>query len=147
MTETRRWVRTARCQDIPLREGRSVKLGEREIAIFNLGDRFLAVSSHCPHRNGPLAEGIISGHSVVCPLHAWKVDLETGAVTRPSDSPVCVERFQVRIEDGIVLVELPVEPSQALESRGHYRDGQDVLPLMRPSCLPVEETEIGNIGM
>ena len=106
MTETRRWIRTARCEDIPLREGRSVKLGAREIAIFNLGDRFLAVASHCPHKNGPLAEGIVSGQSVVCPLHAWKVDLETGAVTRPADNPACVETFRVRVEDGIATVNL-----------------------------------------
>ncbi len=147
MIEMRTWIRTAHCEDIPLREGRSVKLGAREIAIFNLGDRFLAVASHCPHKNGPLAEGIISGHNVVCPLHAWKVDLETGAVTRPSDSPVCVERFQVRVEDGIVLVELPIEPSTALESRGHCRNRQDVLRVMNPSCLRVEEIETGDIGV
>jgi nitrite reductase (NADH) small subunit len=146
MSETRRWIRTARCEDIPLREGRSVKLGEREIAIFNLGDRFLAVAGHCPHSNGPLAEGIISGHSVVCPLHAWKVDLETGAVMRPLDTPLCVERFQVRVEDGIVLVELPTEASPSLESPGHYRDRQDVLRLMSSSCLQVKETETGNIS-
>jgi nitrite reductase (NADH) small subunit len=122
MTETRKWIRTARCEDIPLREGRAVKLGEKEIAIFNLGDRFHAVASHCPHRNGPLAEGIISGHSVVCPLHAWKVDLETGSVTRPTDSPACVETFQARVENGVVLVELPIESSAAHESRGHCRE-------------------------
>ena len=68
-----RWIRTARCEDIPLREARSVRLGGRDIAIFNLGDRFLAVENRCPHKGGPLAEGIVSGATVVCPLHAWKV--------------------------------------------------------------------------
>ena len=111
MNETRKWIRTARCEDIPIREGRAVRLGAREIAIFNLGDRFLAVASRCPHMNGPLAEGIISGQSVVCPLHAWKVDLETGAVARPADSLACVETYPVRVESGMVLVKLPPQSS------------------------------------
>ena len=79
-----RWVRLASCDSIPLREGRAVRVAEREIAVFNLGDRFLAVDNECPHRGGPLADGIVSGAAVVCPLHAWKIDLETGCVARPA---------------------------------------------------------------
>ena len=105
---TRKWIRAARCEDIPLREGRAVCLGTREIAIFNLGDRFLAVANQCPHRNGPLADGIVSSSMVVCPLHAWKVDLETGQVAHRSDSASCVETFRARVEAGGVLVELPI---------------------------------------
>jgi phenylpropionate dioxygenase-like ring-hydroxylating dioxygenase large terminal subunit len=70
--EPKRWTRIALSRDIPLREGRAVKVGDREIAIFNLGDRFLAVDNRCPHKGGPLADGIVSGAAVVCPLHAWK---------------------------------------------------------------------------
>src|SRR6266567_3699237 len=72
--ESNRWIRIARCHDIPLREGRAVKVGNREIAIFNLGSRFLAVDNRCPHKGGPLADGIISGAAVVCPLHAWSME-------------------------------------------------------------------------
>src|SRR5690348_6307114 len=75
-----KWVRITRCENIPLREGRAVRVGNRDIAVFNLGGRFLAVENRCPHQAGPLADGIISGNTVVCPLHAWKVDLECGAV-------------------------------------------------------------------
>ena len=100
------WVRIAYCRDIPLREGRAVKIRNREIAIFNLGDRFLAVENHCPHKGGPLADGIVSGTSVVCPLHAWKMSLETGkGVTGPSASS-CVETFRTRVEGGVVWLEL-----------------------------------------
>jgi nitrite reductase (NADH) small subunit len=106
---TQKWVRAARCEDIPLREGRSVRLGSREIAIFNLGERFLAVANQCPHRSGPLADGIVSGGMVVCPLHAWKVDLETGEVVRPADTAACVESFRACVEAGSVLVQIPVE--------------------------------------
>ena len=111
---TQKWVRAARCEDIPLREGRSVRLGSREIAIFNLGERFMAVANQCPHRSGPLADGIVSGGMVVCPLHAWKVDLETGGVVRPADAAVCVERFRARVDAGSVLVELPIESSASI---------------------------------
>lgn len=102
------WVRIAHTRDIPLREGRAVRVSGREIAIFNLGDRFVAVENICPHRGGPLADGIISGTSVVCPLHAWKFNLESGdGVSGPSQGS-CVETFRARVEAGIVLLELPV---------------------------------------
>ncbi len=106
MSDTNTWIRIAHCHDIPLREGRAVKIGNREIAIFNLGDRFLAVDNRCPHKGGPLADGIVSGTTVICPLHAWKLSLETGnGVGGPSASS-CVETFRTRVEGGIVLVEL-----------------------------------------
>jgi nitrite reductase (NADH) small subunit len=112
------WVRIARCSDIPLREGRAVKVGNREIAVFNLGDRFLAVDNRCPHKGGPLADGIVSGTTVVCPLHAWKLSLETGnGVSGPSASS-CVETFCTRVEDGTVLLDLRAkrtEPGEAGE--------------------------------
>ena len=112
------WVRIARCSDIPLREGRAVKVGNREIAIFNLGDRFLAIENRCPHKGGPLADGIVSGTTVVCPLHAWKLSLETGnGVNAPSASS-CVETFRTRVEDGTVLLDLSdmrTEPHEAGE--------------------------------
>ena len=111
------WVRIARCSDIPLREGRAVKVGNREIAIFNLGDRFLAVDNRCPHKSGPLADGIVSGTTVVCPLHAWKLSLETGnGVNGPSASS-CVETFRTRVEDGTVLLDLSDKRTEADEER------------------------------
>jgi len=116
-SQTKKWVRIAQAEDIPLREGRSVKIAGHEIAIFNLGDRFLAVENRCPHRGGPLADGIVSGRTVVCPLHAWKVDLETGRVTnRPEEIP-CVKSFPAAIRDGVVMLELsiPEDHSIALE--------------------------------
>lgn len=108
MNETKRWIRVVRCGDIPLREGRSVRLGDREIAIFNLGDRFLAVDNRCPHREGPLADGIVSGSTIVCPLHAWKFSVETGEGVNGASLGKCIETFVTRVEDGIVWVEAPL---------------------------------------
>src|SRR5579885_2181230 len=76
------WIRIASSESIPPREGRAAVIGARQIAIFNLGDRFLAVDNQCPHQSGPLCDGIVAGDAVVCPLHAWKVNLQTGAVAR-----------------------------------------------------------------
>lgn len=101
------WIRVTPLQSIPLREGRAINLGGHEIAIFNLGDRALAIENRCPHRGGPLSEGMLSGGMVVCPLHAWKVCLSTGSVTKPSETAACVSTFKTCLEDGMIYVALP----------------------------------------
>jgi nitrite reductase (NADH) small subunit len=106
MSDNDRWIRIAYCEDIPLREGRAAKVGEREIAIFNLGDRFLAVENRCPHKSGPLADGIVVGATVVCPLHAWKLSLETGKGVSGPSALSCVETFPTRVEFGVVLISI-----------------------------------------
>jgi len=105
----KKWVRTAYCKDIPAREGRAVRVNGREIAIFNLGDHFVAMDNRCPHRGGPLADGMISGANIVCPLHAWKFNVETGEGASVPSQGSCVETFRTRVAHGIVLLELPIE--------------------------------------
>lgn len=107
MTEPR-WVRVTTCDSVPPREGRAVTIGDREIALFNLGDRFLATDNRCPHRGGPLCDGIVTGAAVVCPLHAWKINLETGAIERPVVGEECVRTYPTRVEDGVVVIRLPI---------------------------------------
>lgn len=106
------WIRVTEAKNIPLREGRAVRIGDDEIAIFNLGGRFLACDNACPHRGGPLADGIVSGDTVVCPLHAYKVCLDSGNVVKPE---VCVkvDTYDVREENGIVLIALERAQRQA----------------------------------
>jgi nitrite reductase (NADH) small subunit len=107
MSDTR-WIRLTDAGNVPLREGREVKVGTRAIAVFNLGDRYLAVDNRCPHKLGPLADGIVTGASVVCPLHAWRVSLETGEVERPTAGlGQCVRAYPTRVEGGVICVELP----------------------------------------
>ena len=119
------WIRVTTPESIPLREGRCVDLGDREVAIFNLGwdksgnARLAAVDAACPHRGGPLCDGIVAGsgapslagspvvgHAVVCPLHGWKIDLETGHVLKP-DVSVRVDTYEVRVRDQIVEIAIP----------------------------------------
>jgi nitrite reductase (NADH) small subunit len=110
------WVRVTPVENVPPREGRAVLIGDREIALFNLGpstalgagDHFLATDNQCPHQGGPLCDGIVTGSSVVCPLHAWKVNLASGQVERPTHgTDHCVSTYPVRVEDGVVLIGLP----------------------------------------
>ena len=64
---------------IPLGQGRAYVVHGRTIAVFRQRDgRLFAVDNQCPHRGGPLAEGIVGDGKVICPLHGWKVDLESG---------------------------------------------------------------------
>lgn len=114
MNHETEWIRITKVPNIPLREGRSVKIAGREIALFNLGDRFLAIDNRCPHRGGPLAEGIVAGASVVCPLHAWKVALETGEVAGTGPSQ-CVSTYRTRVRDGVISVEIPATSAASEE--------------------------------
>ena len=99
------WIRIATCDSIPPREGRAAEIGDRRIAIFNLGGRFLAVDNQCPHQSGPLCDGIVAGDAVVCPLHQWKVNLETGAVARPANQENRVRTYATRVEAGVISIE------------------------------------------
>jgi nitrite reductase (NADH) small subunit len=112
-----RWIRVARREWIPPREGRSVRIGEREIAVFNLGpsaefgagDRFHATDNVCPHQGGPLCDGIVTGRAVVCPLHGWKINLESGAIERPAGARhPAVRTYTVRQEGGVIAVGIPL---------------------------------------
>lgn len=113
MSDTR-WVRVTSIDNIPVREGRPALVGDREIAIFNMADgRYLAAENRCPHRGGPICDGIVTGASVVCPLHQWKVNLETGMVERPALQEACLQTYPVRVEDGVVLIKIPVSRSES----------------------------------
>lgn len=117
MNTERRWTRITKTESIPLQEGRSVAIGDRELAIFNLGDRFATIENQCPHQGGPLCDGIVSGTVVVCPLHGWRFDLNTGLAVRAS-LPACVTTYPTRVEDGIILVDVGhgrrIEPEEAV---------------------------------
>jgi len=134
MSRPRGWVRLAYGEDIPLREGRVVRIGDQEIAVFNLGEKFLAVENRCPHRQGPLADGILAGETVICPLHAWKINLEDGRVQKPAETLACVRTFRTKVEAGTLLLEVGPSPICAGAER------QSALVLSSPS--ETEEAEI-----
>jgi nitrite reductase (NADH) small subunit len=102
------WVWITETENVPPREGRAVTVAGRHLAIFNLGDgRFVATDGRCPHKGGPLADGIVSGDAVVCPLHAWKINTTTGQVERPAAGAGCISTYPIRIDGGTIVVGLP----------------------------------------
>ena len=108
-----RWVCVTPCDNIPLREGRLVRLAGHDIAVFNLGDRFVATENRCPHEGGPLCDGIVAGTSVVCPLHAWKISLDSGLVERPR-THACVRTYATLVEHGMLFLEMVTNPKAEL---------------------------------
>jgi nitrite reductase (NADH) small subunit len=99
------WIRITAAENIPPREGRTVQLGDLSVAIFNTGERFLALENRCPHNGGPLADGIVGGATVTCPLHNWRICLESGQVSRPCESGAPpVRTFAIEVVDGIVML-------------------------------------------
>jgi nitrite reductase (NADH) small subunit len=64
---------------IPLGEGRTFDVQGERVAVFRgRSGGVFAVQAACPHRGGPLADGLLGGSTLICPLHAWKFDLSTG---------------------------------------------------------------------
>ena len=100
-----KWTRITTTENVPPHEGRSLMIGSLEIAIFNLNSRFVTIENECPHKGGPLCDGIVSGTTVVCPLHGWRFDLDTGSAVRAS-APACVTTYPTRVENGVILVAL-----------------------------------------
>lgn len=76
-------IAIGRAEDVPLLEGRSVAVGDRRIAVFNTAQGFHALDAVCPHRGGPLADGLVADSCVTCPLHGWRFDLRSGAALGP----------------------------------------------------------------
>jgi nitrite reductase (NADH) small subunit len=85
LPDTHPWLSVGRVADIPELEGRSVTVAGRRIAVFRLPDGWAAIDGDCPHRGGPLSDGLVSESCVTCPLHGRRFDLHTGAQARGED--------------------------------------------------------------
>jgi nitrite reductase (NADH) small subunit len=89
---------------IPVGQGRCYVIGAEEIAVFRQRDgRLFATQNQCPHRQGPLSEGVMGSGQVICPLHGHKFNLKSGA---GSESAECVKVHPIKIVDGEILLEL-----------------------------------------
>ena len=106
------FVKVACVADIPEGTGRSVEANGRRVALFNVGGAIHAMDGTCPHRGGPLGEGMLRGSIVTCPWHFWRFDVVTGQATDVPES--CIEKFGVRIEGTDILVE-----ERALAAQGN----------------------------
>ena len=93
------WFDIGNVTDIPPRGARCVVTPRGRIGVFRTADdRVFAIEDHCPHKGGPLSQGIVHGASVTCPLHNWVFSLETGEAQGPDEG--AVKTIPVRIVDG-----------------------------------------------
>jgi nitrite reductase (NADH) small subunit/3-phenylpropionate/trans-cinnamate dioxygenase ferredoxin subunit len=99
-------ARCGRADEIPAGGSKVVQVRGLSVAIFNVAGTFYAVENTCPHQGGPLGEGYLEENGVIsCPWHGWTFDLKTGV--SPLDRDVRVGCYPVRVEEGLLVVELP----------------------------------------
>jgi len=98
------WIDIAALDDIPPRGARVVKTRLGCVAIFRtIEDKVFAIDDACPHKKGPLSEGIVHGNAVTCPLHNWVIDLETGMAQGADKGRV--NTYEIRVENGRILLD------------------------------------------
>jgi len=98
------WIDIGHIDDVPLRGARLVKTHAGCVAIFRTdADEVFAASNTCPHKGGPLAEGIVHGQSVTCPLHNWVFDLNTGEAQGADDGRIAT--YPVRLKASRILLD------------------------------------------
>ncbi|MFO1188916.1 MAG: nitrite reductase small subunit NirD [Alphaproteobacteria bacterium] len=99
------WLAICRSDEIPRQGARVVCGPDGPIAVFRTGDdRYFALADRCPHRGGPLSQGIVHGDRVTCPLHEWMIDLGSGMAVAPDDGATA--SYPVQIEAGLVMLRL-----------------------------------------
>lgn len=110
--ENAAWIEVGAVSDIPRLGARVVRREGGDIALFRNGeDEVFALLNRCPHKGGPLSEGIVYGRTVACPLHNWCLDLHSGQAQAPDEG--CAPSFPVRIEAGRVW--LSPEPDRGVD--------------------------------
>jgi nitrite reductase (NADH) small subunit len=106
MTTTATRVPLCTLDDIAIGLGRAFIVGDRTLAVFRGRDgKVFAVEGKCPHKGGPLAEGMLIGEQVVCPLHAFRYQGTTGECDQPN--ACAIEAFPAEVRDGTVFVTVP----------------------------------------
>jgi nitrite reductase (NADH) small subunit len=100
------WIDVGLVADIPPMGARVVRSGDGDIAVFRTADdQVFALYDRCPHKGGPLSEGMVHGRSVTCPLHNWVISLETGGVEGPDQG--CAAQIAVSVDQGRIRLALP----------------------------------------
>ncbi|MDX2289190.1 MAG: nitrite reductase small subunit NirD [Hyphomicrobiaceae bacterium] len=98
------WIDIGALADIPMLGARKLKTAHGCIAVFRTGDdQVYALADRCPHKGGPLSDGIVHGSSVTCPLHNWVISLETGLAQGADQGAVAT--FPLRVEAGRIQID------------------------------------------
>ena len=97
------WIDIAALDDIPVRGARVIKTRMGCVAIFRtVEDKVFAIDDSCPHKKGPLHDGMVHGNAVTCPLHNLVIDLETGLA---ADGESRVNTYEILVEKGRILLD------------------------------------------
>ena len=95
------WLEVGRIEDIPRLGARVVRTPRGDIAVFRTADdRIFALDDRCPHKNGPLSQGIVHGDRVTCPLHNWVLELNSGEAVAPDTG--CTASHRVLVAGGVI---------------------------------------------
>ncbi|WP_027995783.1 nitrite reductase small subunit NirD [Simplicispira psychrophila] len=99
------WTFICRVDDIPpLGARRVARASGLDVAIFrSADDQIFALLDRCPHKGGPLSQGLVFGTSVACPLHNWTIGLCTGQAAAPDEG--CTPKFAVKVDNGAVFLD------------------------------------------
>jgi nitrite reductase (NADH) small subunit len=110
------WKAICAVADIPVLGARRVRrLEGTDVALFRAADEHVfALLDRCPHKGGPLSQGIVFGHSVACPLHNWTIELADGCARAPDVG--CAITFAVKVDAGQVYLDADELESRGLES-------------------------------
>jgi nitrite reductase (NADH) small subunit len=99
------WIEVVALEDIPQLGSRVVETDTMNIAVFRTAaDEVFAIKDVCPHKQGPLSQGIVHGTSVTCPLHNWKIDLASGKALGPDEG--CTNVFPAKVDNGQVYIQV-----------------------------------------
>jgi nitrite reductase (NADH) small subunit len=99
------WIKVGELADIPRLGARVVQGPQGNIAVFRTAaDGVFALDDRCPHKGGPLSQGIVFGNRVACPLHDWVIELKTGGAVAPDVG--CTPSYAVRVDAGVVWLSL-----------------------------------------
>ena len=99
------WIEVGRLEDIPPLGARVVRTAHGDVAIFRTAqDEVFALRDRCPHKGGPLSQGIVHGKRVACPLHNWNIDLASGQAVAPDEG--CAGTYPVKVERGMIYLAL-----------------------------------------
>jgi nitrite reductase (NADH) small subunit len=99
------WTDVGAVTDVPLRGARRVPTPGGDVAVFRTGDNQLyALRDRCPHKGGPLSQGLVHGHAVTCPLHSWNIHLANGEPMGADAGKGCTPRVPVRVSEGRILL-------------------------------------------
>ena len=106
------WVAIGSVNDIPLRGARCVQTPHGKIGVYRVADgRVFAMQDRCPHKGGPLSQGIVHGTSVTCPLHNWVISLETGHAQGADQGSV--KTIPVKVEGEQLYIALEARAAKA----------------------------------